>query len=118
MSSKISKYQIPFNQSGNLCRYCETWALKDGTITMRDNFVFHDTMEIEGYGRGRSAAYFSLKSTTTNKTYDMFLTDFFALIHDCVVTNGIVEANWTFCKRGQNYGMRLATPEEAAVFGL
>lgn len=76
---------------------------KTDNIIWIDNYTFSDVLIFDGYARGRSAAYFYLKSQTDNRRYTCFLTDFESIIFD--MQNGIISGDFTFCKRGQNYGI-------------
>ena len=69
-----------------------------------DNFEWEDILEYETYGRGTSAAHLYFKSTITGKSYQMFLKDFGNISKRLV--DGKVSGKWTFCKRGQNYGIK------------
>jgi hypothetical protein len=77
---------------------------------LKDNFVFCDTLSFIGYSRGRSSAKIDWISASTGAEYGMFLTDFEELVKK-VGFNALdgrgVEAEFTFCKRGQNYGIKL-----------
>lgn len=73
----------------------------------RDNYVFHATLTVTGTTRGRSAARINLEDEQGHK-YEMFLTD----IVDCImnaptIAYGMIEADWTFAKRGSNYGVKV-----------
>jgi hypothetical protein len=70
-----------------------------------DNFEWEDTLEYESFGRGTSAAHLYFKSTITGKSYQMFLKDFEDIVK--LLVDGKVSGIWTFCKRGQNYGVKL-----------
>lgn len=74
------------------------------SIVWKDNFIFQDTLIYSTYLRGRSAAYFEFISTTKNTNYTVFLKDFeegFVMQMD----KGEISGSFTFCKRGQNYGL-------------
>lgn len=90
--------------------------VKDGRYVQRhvyrlvDNYSFRDTLSFIGYSRGRSSAKIDWISATTGAEYGMFLTDFEELVKK-VGFNALdgrgVNAEFTFCKRGQNYGIKL-----------
>lgn len=123
-SAKLKKkgdYQIPFDEEGNPLHYPE------GKITWRDNYVFPAVLEFSEFRRGRSAAYalFTSKETTDeydgkgflipkkSKTYCVFLRDFQDIIP--AMEFGLVDAEFTFVKRGMNYGLRIYRAEEMSV---
>ena len=67
------------------------------------NWVFDDTLVYDSYSRGRSAAYFGFKSKTTGREFTVFLKDFEEGFVRRMV-RGEVTGQFTFCKRGANYG--------------
>lgn len=74
----------------------------------RDNYVFHATLNVTGTTRGRSAARINLQDEQGHK-YEMFLTDVVDLLmHAPTIAYGMIEADWTFQKRGANYGIKVA----------
>lgn len=81
--------------------------VSDDYVTFVENRIFEDTLIYTGYSRGRSSAVFNFKDST-GATYQMFMTDF----DDVLQTKGLVDkqvtAFWTYCKRGQNFGIKLA----------
>lgn len=76
-----------------------------------ENKVFLNTLTYTGYGRGRSSAVFYFKGIL-GETYQMFMTDMDDLIKYKGITDQKVTAHWTYQKRGQNYGIRLADSEK------
>ncbi|AMB18701.1 hypothetical protein BH780_gp118 [Bacillus phage Eldridge] len=76
-----------------------------------ENRVFPDTLTYTGYGRGRSSAVFYFEGSLGEK-YQMFMTDMDDLLKYAGVLNKEVTAWWTYQKRGQNYGIRLADSEK------
>jgi hypothetical protein len=95
----IKDYDIPFDKTGNQLHYPQY------EVEWRCNCVFGDMLEITGIQRGQSAAYFHLQSKSTGKKYTMFIRDMLDLIQKTIIDHGIVNARWTFCKRGLNYGI-------------
>lgn len=69
-----------------------------------DNYIFTDTLTYDHYARGRSAAYFKFKRTDGREVV-VFLTDFEEFVK--LMVNGKISGNFTFCKRGQNFGCKL-----------
>jgi hypothetical protein len=74
----------------------------------KENYEFEDTLFLDGMSRGRSAANFQFKSKTTGKRYNVFMTDMVDIFNKSNINHGYVSGTWTFCKRGSNYGLRLA----------
>lgn len=106
--AKKGQYPIPFDKDGNLLAYPTPFYLGE----WRDNHVFEDTLKYIGYVRGQSAARLKWQSVNTGKTYEMFMDDFDYLMKRSGIEFDEVCAAWTFCKRGQNYGVRLADAKE------
>lgn len=103
MAKKTGQYQIPFN-NGDLQSYpmfVDEW---------RDNYVFEDTLTYETYHRGRSSATLCFRDSNGH-SYEMFMTDFNDLLKRKGLEGRSVTAKWTFVKRGQNYGIKLADEE-------
>jgi len=70
-----------------------------------DNYIFEDTLIYETYSRGRSAAYFTLKSVKDDRTYSVFLSDFGSIIK--LMHYGKVTGGFTFGKKGSNFGLQM-----------
>jgi hypothetical protein len=66
----------------------------------------------EGYARGRSAAYFVWRHSITGTRYPMFMTDLDDMLRARTIPLQGVLATWIECKRGSNYGIRIATSAE------
>lgn len=81
----------------------------------REPWEFTDTFKIEGYGRGRSAAYFNLTSQTSGLSCVMMMTDICDLVTSATIEKGVVTGRWIFCKRGANYGIKYLGPTGAGV---
>ncbi len=98
------KYQIPFDIKGNQLHYpgfsLDHWE---------DNVEFPGPIEITGYARGCSAAYFE-GQLKNGCSVVIFLTDFEEMLPHLV--NGSVDGLFTFIKRGQNYGVKMISPAE------
>jgi hypothetical protein len=107
--SKKGNYQIPFDKDGNQLTYPEDFG-RSAVAEWMDNVVFYDTLEFQRFLRGRSAAHCEFKRLSGQKVI-MFLRDFEDVIPEMFA--GRIHARWTYCKRGQNYGIRLADPDEA-----
>jgi hypothetical protein len=74
----------------------------------RPNEPFRAVMEFVGMSRGRSAANFDLKDEH-GIPYTMFMTDVLDLMKRHSIKKGKTDRlEWAFCKRGQNYGVKLA----------
>lgn len=111
-------YQAPYDRNGNLMHYPETqwWYENDerhyAPPTWRDPAPFTARLTYQGYKRGRSAAYFQWVDEN-GRTFPMFLTDIDDILRTRELGPDGITATWVECKRGQNYGLRLASAEEA-----
>lgn len=91
--------QIPFDLEDNQLHYPDAYH-----VEWKDNYIFNDTIEFITYARGRSAAYFIFKRSDDKKVI-VFLIDFCDMVKYLV--NGKITGEFTFCKRGCNYGCKL-----------
>lgn len=96
-----SNYQIPFDKHGNQMDY-EGWR---DEFEMRDNFQFSDELVFEKYGRGRSSVTFTMRRKSNGKTVSFFVSDFTDIVPKMV--SGRIAGEFTFVKKGQNYGCKL-----------
>lgn len=118
--SKPKSYKAPYDRNGNLMHYPETqWWYDEETQQRRDappEWRVPEPMKAvlvyEGYARGRSAAYFMWRHSTTGTRYPMFMTDLDAMLRARTIPIQGVHATWIECKRGSNYGIRVATAAE------
>jgi len=79
--------------------------IADNTYEWKEPWEFVDTYEIESYGRGRSAAYFHMRSKSTDASCVMMMTDMSHMIINANINKGVVTGRWIFVKRGANYGI-------------
>jgi hypothetical protein len=105
--------QIPFDKDGSLIRYAYPQNYPQSPqIIWKDNYIFKEVLTFEGFGRGRSAAYAVFRGQHS-QTYTMFVTDLSDLLsrgndsHTNTIIKGTFWAEWTFCKRGSNYGIKM-----------
>lgn len=84
----------------------------NGTVKWSENYVFEDDLEYDGYARGNSAARILFRSLKDGKRYEMFLTDFDDAMRRCLFFKNRLIGKFTFIKRGQNYGVKIATVEK------
>ncbi len=74
----------------------------------RDNYEFESVLAIDKMQRGYSAKYL-IWVDEEGHTYPMFIADLIDLLKRGVVQEGVTTPHrWTFRKRGENYGVRLA----------
>lgn len=116
------KGQIPFDYDGNLLEYehgvshptkkrIVDYGSGPREVAERvspvwlDNYVFDDEMEVVGMSRGRSAANFQL-TDSCGKSYNMFMTYMVDMLKRATINKGFIWGNWTFVKRGRNYGIK------------
>lgn len=95
--------KIPFNSNGHLVSYVER-HMKD--VEWVECYEFETKMEIDSMSRGRSSATFNLVSAEGHH-YSMFMVDCVNMMKTGTICKGAIYGKWTFCKRGQNYGVKL-----------
>ena len=82
------------------------------TIIWKENFTFKASLSLVEVNRGRSAVTFIWKDIVTEKYYPMFLKDLVETLLTTHVHLGVTEEReWTFHKRGSNYGIGVANNE-------
>ncbi|GLO66231.1 hypothetical protein [Oceanobacillus kimchii] len=79
-------------------------------VELVENRVFKEVLTYDGYGRGRSSAVFYFKDST-GATYQMFMTDMDDLLKHKSIMDQKISGEWTYQKRGKNFGIRLADSE-------
>ena len=90
-------------------RILKWWSQESGNEI--DNFSFKATLKLYGYGRGRSSAvlYYNIEYLEEvpiiNTSVIGFLNDSIDIINN--MDHGKITGLFTFCKRGQNYGIQL-----------
>ena len=102
---KIYEGKIPFDEHGNLHGYADHW---DKDVRWQKNSIFSTALIFLGFARGRSAAHAIWRDVYTGATYKMFLKDLSEVLSFRQITYGQISDNWVFCKRGANYGIKLA----------
>lgn len=129
MSTKTKVTEVPFTAAGSLMHFpkdrldyseaewgetSRTWTKMPAVVTpdWRPNVPFTATLRLDSTRRGRSAAYF-VWLDGDGREFPMFLTDLADLIKSGnVIAGGVIAGLWMVAKRGQNYGVRLATDGE------
>lgn len=105
-----TSYKIPFDEEGNQLTYDESgWNQKLVTV---DNYYFSDTIKIDDWGRGRSAATFYATSQTNGKKYAFFMKEMMRVVESCVLNKGVFSGTFTFRKQGANYSISLINEKE------
>lgn len=113
----MKTWQVPLlvrnvdeNKKGSLSH----WVSSDyrpsslSAVKFYDVFEFEETLTLTDMASGRSAKYFIWRSAD-GRTFPMFVKDMLEMLTrnficiDCGTLRGI----WTFCKRGENYGIKL-----------
>lgn len=118
--TKAKTYKAPYGPKGDLQHFpTRTWKLHPATgerecidPQWRVPAPFKAVLVYEGYARGRSAAYFMWRHSITGTRYPMFMTDLDEMLRTRTIPHVGVHATWIECKRGQNYGIRVATAAE------
>ena len=102
MKNKKGNYKIPLdNRTGHPMTYSSNEAYTEWV----ENWVFSDILKLKKLKRARSAAHLIFVSLQTDIEFTMFLKDFL----DCneQLNGGILRGQFTFQKRGMNYGIRM-----------
>lgn len=115
MTKKVGDYLIPFHPvTGDLMHYPQSYYVGEypnGKLTepdWRQNYKFESFLYFKGFSRGRSAAYANFVDDNGVR-HTMFLSDLEDLIKSrSTFMRGAWHDEWTFCKRGMNYGIRMA----------
>jgi len=77
----------------------------------RPNEPFRAKMKLVAYSRGRSAANFDVEDEN-GVPYTVFMKDTLDLLRNHGMVKGETdELTWVFCKRGENYGIRVHDDE-------
>lgn len=95
-----STYEIPFDANGNMLSYPDFRTAEKKSV-----YVFPENMTVDGFSRGRSSAQFTLIDSK-GKKYCMFMSDMFDMISRTDILKGQVAGEWTFVKKGTNYGLK------------
>lgn len=112
--AKKEPLMIPFStRDGSLVQYTgcmpntpqdERW--NNGQWIWKENFIFEDEIQFIGFYRGCSSAGATFKSLNDGKKYNVFLKDLSDMILSDEFRSGIIHGQFTFVKRGQNYGLK------------
>lgn len=111
---KPKKTLIPFSTlDGNMCSYtgCLPYSTADtarnkGRWIWKENYVFEDELKFKGFYRGCSSAGAKFISLKDGKEYNVFLKDLEQIITAKDLCSGVISGQFTFVKRGSNYGIR------------
>jgi hypothetical protein len=98
------KLKFPFRADGSVPHFPKEWEEK---YEWKAAEPFKAKLTLEDMARGRSAAYFIFKSES-GATFTVFMTDLVTMIRDRRWKEGAIAAVFEPCKRGENYGIRLA----------
>jgi len=103
----MSNWKLLVKEDGTI----QWWAgfgnendMKIYNLHWQDNWEWEDTLTYYGYDRGSSSCIICFKSEALNQYVNMFMTDFNYIVK--LLENGKLKGKFTFCKRGQNYGVK------------
>ncbi len=104
---------FPFALNGNALRWGNP-NYQDPNVEWRPNRVFTAKLQFMEFRHGyRSGVQAYLKDVEDEYEYYMFLSGFENLLKDCempIYPGVIWESQWTFCKKGQNFGLKHISP--------
>lgn len=98
------------SKKGSLKTYASEWDISKGDVEFVSNREFTEELEYTGYSRGRSSVTVEF-TNQKGQVFSMFISDFNDLLNSKDIINKRVVGTWTFCKKGQNYGLRLIKEE-------
>jgi hypothetical protein len=120
MAKKSSIKWFPFDKNGSLCEYVYTRytqnQLDDPTLRKesekdqyrpvfwKENYVFSANLTFTGFSFGRSSCRANFKDDK-GAVYAMFISTFGNLMINDKIKGKTIYGNWTFAKRGTNYGL-------------
>jgi hypothetical protein len=109
---KRAVFPVPFDRHGGVLHYAcgdEYWAEgKHQRIIWGTNEPALMTLWLDGMETGRSAKYLVFKNID-GATFPVFVKDLIAMVRHPDWREGALTAKFEPCKRGSNYGIRLAT---------
>lgn len=104
--------------AGSLLEYTVRSPGEDHTdVVWRENVPFKDTLQIVEIERGRSAARFVWEAAD-GRRFPMFMTDMLATARHGIGPTGLVSSEWVAVKKGQNYGIALASTIAITADGM
>lgn len=108
--------QVPWSQDGQALLHFPDLVLHPN-LEWRGNPVFEATLKLKGTERGRSAAYFRWEDVNTEQRYPMFITDVghMIMLGMHLEPGGVVSGRWFVVKRGKNYGITPAPPQDGTT---
>jgi hypothetical protein len=103
--AKMYDGEIPFDKEGNQLRYAGPYrSVQD--VDWKPNRPFKSGLKFIEFNRGRSAAYACLKDALGKRRY-MFLKDLEEVLRNGWFIGSELVGTFVYCKRGQNYGVRM-----------
>lgn len=103
--------KVPF-EDGNMLDY--VWDDADPKVVWKQNHKFKAKMVFVAWIRGRSAVRIMMREASAPKgqgRFYMFMRDFEDLVKNTNLLFGETPLlEWTFVKRGANYGMKMVLP--------
>lgn len=96
----VSRYEWGNNQIWNF----QTQKYEKLEILWREHdYEFDAVLEFVSFYTGSSTHHIKFRDINTNETFTMFSSDFFSMIKEVTMSNGIVKGRWGFSKKGNSY---------------
>ncbi|WP_221328991.1 hypothetical protein [Actinoplanes sp. L3-i22] len=116
VTRKSSVVEVPYDERGNLLFYVEGprgHSYLDDDVhwvayTMRPNVAFDATLTLDSMRSGRSAKYLVWRDADGHH-FPMFISDLTTMLPLVTVRLGVVSGTWIVRKKGQNFGIALAS---------
>ena len=120
--AKKRSWKIPFSaKDGRLIsRYSNTeyWNVitglpeKEEIIWRESDYEFDAILQFKWISRGASADHIHFHDIITRESYMMFSSDFFDMLQQVTMSNGVVNGHWGFAKKGNSYCIQFKKPKE------
>ncbi|WP_106318775.1 hypothetical protein [Actinoplanes italicus] len=110
--------EVPYDERGNLLFYVDgggSYSYLEGdpyrlAYSMRPNVAFDATLTLDSMRTGQSAKYLIWRDADGHH-YPMFISDLTVMLPLVTVRRGVVSGTWIVRKKGQNFGVALASDD-------